>query len=87
MNAQPEEILRKMAFSYTDGYVRGFEVMGADFSSKSIVNIRYALGFEKMIREAIKTFEGMGKKVTIHRAAANLAARGYGRRDGYFAQE
>lgn len=85
LNAQPEEVLRKMAFSYTDGYVRGFEVMGADFSSKSIVNIRYALGFEKMIREAIKTFEGMGKKVTIHRAAANLAARGYGRRDGYFA--
>ena len=85
LNAQPEETLHKMASSYTDGYVRGFEVMGADFSSKSIVNIRYVLGFEKMIREAIKNFEGMGKKVTIHRAAANLAARGYGRKDGYFA--
>ncbi len=85
LNAQPEEILHRMAFAYTDGYVRGFEVMGADFSSKSIVNIRYVLGFEKMIREAIKNFEGMGKKVTVHRATANLAARGYGRKDGYFA--
>ena len=60
-------------------------VMGADFSAKSIVNIRFVIGFERMIRKAVGTFEGMGKKVTIHRAAMNLTARSYGRRDGFFA--
>ena len=74
-----------MAFTYTDGYIRGFSVMGADFSAKSIVNIRFVIGFERMIRKAVGTFEGMGKKVTIHRAAMNLTARSYGRRDGFFA--
>ena len=65
----PIETIKSMADTYTDGYVRGFAAMGADFSVKSIVNIRYALGFERMILYAIKTFEGMDKKVTIHRTA------------------
>lgn len=85
INSLPEEVVERMAFTYTDGYIRGFSVMGADFSVKSIVNIRFVIGFERMIRKAVGTFEGMGKKVTIHRAAMNLTARSYGRRDGFFA--
>ncbi len=85
LNSLPEETVRRMANTYTDGYVRGFEVMGADFSVKSIVGIRYVIGFERMLRYALETFEGMGKKVTVHRAAMNLVSRTYGRKDGYFA--
>ncbi len=85
LNSLPIETIKSMADTYTDGYVRGFAAMGADFSVKSIVNIRYALGFERMILYAIKTFEGMDKKVTIHRTASCLALRGYGRKDGFFA--
>ena len=85
LNSLPIETIKSMADTYTDGYVRGFAVMGADFSVKNIVNIRYALGFERMILHAIKTFEGMDKKVTIHRTASCLALRGYGRKDGFFA--
>lgn len=85
LNSLPEETVRKMAFTYTDGYVRGFETMGADLSVKSIINIRYVLGFERMMRYAAESFHAMGKKLTIHRAAMNLSARTYGRKDGYYA--
>ncbi|MDE7298324.1 MAG: aminopeptidase [Lachnospiraceae bacterium] len=85
LNALPEDTVRSMADTYTGGYIRGFETMGADLSIKSIVNLRYVLGFERMLRCAMETFQGMGKRLTIHRAAANLAVRSYGRKDGYFA--
>lgn len=71
LNSLPEETVQKMAFTYVDGYVRGFEVMGADFSAKSIVGIRYVIGFERMLRHAVTMFEGMGKKVTVCRTAGN----------------
>lgn len=85
LNQLPQETVYRMADTYTDGYVRGFVTMGADFSKKSIVGIRYVLGFERMIKHAIETFEGMGKQVTVHRASMELANRTYGRKDGYFA--
>ena len=34
INSLPEEVVERMAFTYTDGYIRGFSVMGADFRSK-----------------------------------------------------
>ena len=37
-----------MADTYTEGYRKGFEVMGRDLSKKSAVQIRYELGFERM---------------------------------------
>lgn len=85
LNSLPETEVRNMADTYTDGYIRGFETMGADFSAKGIVNIRYVIGFERMIRFAAETFQSQGKRLTIHRAPSNLALRSYGRKDGYFA--
>ena len=50
LRALPEETLRKMADVYTEGYRIGFINTGKDLSKKSVVNIRYSLGFEKVIR-------------------------------------
>lgn len=85
LNSLPEETIQKMADTYTGGYVRGFATMGADFSAKTIVGIRYAIGFERMLQKAITSFEKMGKQVTVCRAVMNLTDRTYGRLDGYFA--
>lgn len=85
LNSLPEQTVRNMADTYTDGYVRGFATMGVDFSIKKIVNIRYVLGFERMMRYAVDRFRALGKQVTIHRAAMNISNRTYGRKDGYFA--
>lgn len=85
LNQLPEETIHKMADTYTDGYVRGFKVMGVDFSKKTNINIRYVIGFERVLRRAIETFHAMNKKVTIPRFVMNLAHRSYGRKAGYFA--
>lgn len=38
----------------------GFEVTGKDLSKKKTVEIRYHMGFERMVRRAIHNFAGMG---------------------------
>ncbi len=83
LNGLPEETVKKMADTFTDGYIRGFQVMGRDLSKKKTVVIRYPLGFERMIREAIKNFERAGLSVIIPRAAVGSMNRNPGGKVGY----
>lgn len=71
----PEETLRKMADVYTEGYRVGFINTGKDLSKKSVVNIRYSLGFEKVIRIAIGNFREMGLEPAIYRAASGVITK------------
>jgi leucyl aminopeptidase (aminopeptidase T) len=54
-----EEEIQRMADTYTEGYRIGFEVCGKDITKKSVVEIRYPLGFERMARAAARNFEKM----------------------------
>ena len=69
LNGLEEEQVKSMAFTYVDGYKRGFEAAGIDLSKKETVNIRYTIGFERMVKYAIKYFAELGLKPTIYRAA------------------
>lgn len=60
LNRLPQETIDQMAEVYTEGYRKGFEIAGIDLSKKSVVNIRYTLGFERVIRKAIENFEALG---------------------------
>ena len=71
LRSLPEDTLKKMADVYTEGYRIGFINTGKDLSIKSSVNIRYTLGFEKVIRIAIENFRKMGLKPVIYRAASS----------------
>lgn len=71
LNSLPEEQLQAMASTYTEGYRRGFEVNRLDLSKKKTVNIRYQIGFERMVRYAILNFKELGLEPTIFRAAHN----------------
>jgi len=82
-----EEEVQAMADTYTEGYIRGFVTMGADLSIKSTVLLRYPIGFERMIRCAVKNFEKIGKKVTISRAPQDVITKFPGRRPGYNATQ
>ncbi len=68
----PEETVDLMANTYTEGYRIGFEMGNKDITKKKTVNIRYCLGFERMIRKAIENFEEIGLKPTVYRAASSL---------------
>lgn len=52
----PEETIATMADTFTEGYRIGFEVSGKDLSKKTTGEIRYRMGFERMIRRAIDNF-------------------------------
>lgn len=73
-----------MAATYTEGYRKGFELYRIDLSCKKTVNIRYRLGFERMIRAAVEQFRQMGLETTMYRAVGNLIYRnGRGIKVGY----
>lgn len=68
----PEDRLRLMADTYTEGYRIGFAAGNKDISIKKTVNIRYRLGFERMIRQAVLNFDRIGLRPSIYRAGTNL---------------
>ena len=72
LNSLPEETINTMADTYTEGYRIGFEVTGKDLSKKAAVDVRYQLGFERMMRRALENFEKMGLQPVIYRAASSI---------------
>lgn len=72
MNSLPEETVHTMADTYTEGYRIGFEVTSKDLSKKAVVDVRYQLGFERMMRRALENFEKMGLQPVIYRAASSI---------------
>ena len=67
LNTLSQEKIDKIASVYTEGYRLGFINTGKDLSIKSAVDIRYYIGFERIIRAAIKQFENMGLKPVIYK--------------------
>ena len=51
---------------------------------KKTVNIRYCLGFERLVRAEIKNFEKLGLKPTIYRAAVNTINKRLNIKVGYY---
>ncbi len=83
LNSLPKEDIEAMANTYTEGYRVGFIKTGKDISKKKTVNIRYCLGFERMIRQAVINFRKMGMEPVIYRASC-LALNKRKIRLGYF---
>lgn len=69
INSLPEEQIKSMADTFTSGFERGFLVAGLDLSIKNNVNIRYQIGFERVVRQAVKNFMQLGLEPIIFRAA------------------
>ncbi|CUX45396.1 aminopeptidase [Clostridium sp. C105KSO13] len=84
LRSLPEETIQKMADVYTEGYRIGFINTGKDLSKKSVVNIRYCLGFEKVVKLAIQNFEKMGLKPVIYRAASSVITKREQFKTGYY---
>ena len=61
----PQQEIQAMADVFTEGYRIGFAANGKDISLKSVVEIRYPIGFEPMIRAAVTNFEKIGLKPVL----------------------
>lgn len=76
LNSLSQDEIDSMARTYTEGYKQGFVAAGIDLSKKSYVNIRYRLGFERMVRAAIMQFRKMGLEPLIYRVGHIASQRG-----------
>ena len=83
LNSLSEEEIREIAFTFTDGYREGFALKNVDLSKKQTVNIRYNIGFERIIREAVMQFEKLGLRPIIYRAAYNTLNKRQNIKIGY----
>lgn len=71
----PQEEIDAMASTFTEGYRIGFVNAGIDLGKKKTVNIRYSLGFERIVRAAVEQFEKMGLQSIIYREARHSVNR------------
>lgn len=84
LNELSLETIQKMADVYTEGYRIGFVNTGKNLSKKATVNIRYTLGFERVIRIAIENFRKMGLKPTVYRAGVSVLTKRQHLKIGYY---
>lgn len=69
-NFSGEEI-DAMAKTWTEGYRIGFAVTGKDLSKKRFVTVEYPIGFERIVRAALRQFADMGLTPVIFREAVS----------------
>lgn len=84
LNEMPADKIKLMADTYTEGYRIGFEVTNKDISIKETVAIRYFLGFERVIRQAVQNFERIGLQSTFCRAGSNIFQGRSVNKNGYY---
>ncbi|MCR5608984.1 MAG: aminopeptidase [Lachnospiraceae bacterium] len=75
LNSLSQEEIDAMAETYTKGYHDGFIIQKIDLSKKQTVNIRYHIGFERMVKAAILQFKEIGLTPVIYRAGKTARQR------------
>lgn len=77
INQLSEETVQRMADVYSEGLRLYFVQSRKDLSKKKTVNVRFMIGFERMIRKAVENFRAMGLEPVIYRAAPGVRPVGY----------
>ncbi|MDO4519018.1 MAG: aminopeptidase [Eubacteriales bacterium] len=83
LNSLDQDEIDAMARTYTEGYRIGFIMGRKDITKKKTVNIRYNIGFERMVKAAILQFEQMGLQPVIYRRALHIVNKKSQLRIGY----
>ena len=83
LNSLSQDEIDKMASTYTEGYRIGFITGRKDITKKKTVNIRYSLGFERMVKAAIIQFRKIGLDPVIYRHAVQAVNKRGSVRVGY----
>lgn len=84
LNGLSQQQIQDMADTYTEGFRLGFVNGNKDLSKKEVVNIRYCIGFERMIRCAIQNFEKLGLKSVIYSSSVMSIHKRSHHKIGYF---
>lgn len=76
LHGLPKERISAIAKTYVDGFHDGFIINNIDMTKKATVNIRYHLGFEPVIREAVLQFQEIGLTPILYRGTTGVITRG-----------
>ncbi|MCR5703044.1 MAG: aminopeptidase [Eubacterium sp.] len=66
LNGLPQEKIELIAKTYTEGFRVGFVKAGKPLEKKKAVQVRYNIGFERIVRKAIENFAEMGLRPVIY---------------------
>ncbi|MCL2051266.1 MAG: aminopeptidase [Lachnospiraceae bacterium] len=72
LNSLPDDKIKLMADTFTEGYRIGFKINGKDIKKKKVTAIHYRLGFERMIRKAVENFAEMGLEPAFFRTSLTI---------------
>lgn len=75
LNSLSQDKIDSIARTFTQGIIKGYKVYNMDMSCKKTVNIRYTLGFERIIKSAVSQFRDSGLEPVIYRASTAITAR------------
>lgn len=84
LKSLPQTEIEAMASTYTEGFRMGFVNNNIDLSKKSIVNIRFAIGFERIVKAAIRQFEQLGLVTVTYRTSVCSLTKKQHIKVGYF---
>ncbi len=56
INSLSDDDIDNIASTYVGGFVKGYEAMGKDLSSKSIVKVEFPIGLERVVRRSKEIF-------------------------------
>lgn len=76
LNTLSKEEIKSIATTYVEGFHEGFIVNNIDMTHKESVNIRYTIGFEPIIREAIYLFQEIGLDPILYRSGTTSWTKG-----------
>ncbi len=69
LNSFDEEKIEQISMIYASGFINGFMVERKNLFIKKALEIRYPIGFERVVRSAIKRFSAAGLKPVIRRVS------------------
>lgn len=75
LNSLSQDKIDSIARTFTQGIIKGYKVYNMDMSCKKTVNIRYPLGFERIIKSAVSQFRDSGLEPVIYRASTAITTR------------
>ena len=87
LNSLPKEEIEEMATTFTKGFYDGYQLARLDMKKKKYVNIRYSIGFERIVAEAMKQFRDMGLEAVIYPEGKNTFHKNPNGRVGYLSTE
>ena len=83
LNSLPEEEAEAIARTWTEGYRLGFEAQKKPLYKKKTAMIEYRVGFERIVRFAVRQLKDMGLESILYRCPGHAVNRQL-RRVGYY---